>query len=222
MDDQVSLKEFVSAEGLDDWRLLSDGANAFYRTSSLAESVRFAQAISLLPEVEHHPPDIDIRQDGVTVRVISMDGEHYGPSQRDIAVARAVSDAARSLGLKPDITEIQSVLVVPGAASVPELLPFWQAAFGYIPRPDSPDEDLVDPRWRGPAFWFEEMRETRPGGFGAIHLAVWVPIEEAQARVDAALAAGGRIVRDEFAPSWWTLADPAGNEVDISTVFARD
>ena len=30
------------------------------------------------------------------------------------------------------------------------------------------------------------------------------------------------VVRDEFAPSWWTLADPAGNEADISTVRGRD
>lgn len=222
MDDQVSLKEFVEAEGLGDWRLLSDGANAFYRSASLAESVAFARAISEIPGIERHPPDMDIRQDGVTVRLISMDEQDYGPSRRDIEVARAISAAARDAGVVPDISALQSVLVVPGAAGVPGLLPFWRAALGYVPRPDSPQEDLVDPRWRGPAFWFEEMQETRPGGYGAIHLAVWVPIEEAQARVDAALAAGGRIVRDEFAPSWWTLADAAGNEVDISTVAGRD
>ena len=38
--------------------------------------------------------------------------------------------------------------------------------------------------------------------------------------VAAALAAGGRLVRDH-APMWWTLADAAGNEVDISTVQGR-
>src|ERR1035437_2772478 len=27
-----------------------------------------------------------------------------------------------------------------------------------------------------------------------------------------ALAAGGRMGRDQFAPAWWTLADTAGNE----------
>jgi 4a-hydroxytetrahydrobiopterin dehydratase len=34
-----------------------------------------------------------------------------------------------------------------------------------------------------------------------------------QARISAALAAGGRVVADR-APDWWTLADPEGNEVD--------
>jgi len=51
---------------------------------------------------------------------------------------------------------------------------------------------------------------------------MWVPYEQAEARMAAALAAGGRMVRDEFAPSWWTLADAAGNEVDIATTRGRD
>jgi 4a-hydroxytetrahydrobiopterin dehydratase len=101
-------------------------------------------------------------------------------------------------------------------------MPFWQAALAYAPRGDTPDEDLVDPRGRGPAFWFEPMDEPRADGGGAIHVAVWVPHEQAEARVAAALAAGGRLVRDEFAPAWWTLADAAGNEADIATTTGRD
>jgi 4a-hydroxytetrahydrobiopterin dehydratase len=66
------------------------------------------------------------------------------------------------------------------------------------------------------------MREPRSGGGGAVHIAVWVPDDQAEERVAAALAAGGRMVRDEFAPQWWTLADAAANEVDISTIHGRD
>jgi 4a-hydroxytetrahydrobiopterin dehydratase len=80
----------------------------------------------------------------------------------------------------------------------------------------------VDPHDRGPGFWFETMDETRGDGGGNIHLGVWVPPERAEARVAAALAAGGHVVRDIEAPSWWTLADAAGNEVDIATVRGRD
>jgi len=29
------------------------------------------------------------------------------------------------------------------------------------------------------------------------------------------------MIRDEFAPSWWTLADAAGNEADIGTIANR-
>ncbi len=66
------------------------------------------------------------------------------------------------------------------------------------------------------------MEEPRADGGGAIHIAVWVPPEEAEARVAAALAAGGHIVRDDHAPAWWTLADAAGNEADVATVETRD
>ncbi len=75
----------------------------------------------------------------------------------------------------------------------------------------------MDPQDRGPRFWFEPMDAPRPDGIGAIHVGILVPGEQAEARVAAALAAGGRMVRDEFAPAWWTLADAAGNEVDIAT-----
>jgi 4a-hydroxytetrahydrobiopterin dehydratase len=49
-----------------------------------------------------------------------------------------------------------------------------------------------------------------------------VPPEQAEARVAAAVAAGGHLVRDEFAPSWWTLADTEDHEADVATVMNRD
>ena len=101
-------------------------------------------------------------------------------------------------------------------------MPFWRAVLGYEPRLDSPAEDLVDPLDRGAPFWFETMEEPRAEGGGAIHVSVWIPRDQAEGRVAAALAAGGHLVRDDYAPAWWTLADAAGNEVDISTTAPRD
>ena len=34
--------------------------------------------------------------------------------------------------------------------------------------------------------------------------------------------AGGRLVSDKHAPSWWTLADAEGNEADVATWVGRD
>jgi 4a-hydroxytetrahydrobiopterin dehydratase len=165
---------------------------------------------------------VDIRADGVTFRLISIDSEYMGMTERDVQVARRISAVARDLGLSADPSAVQTFLVIPGAPVTAEVMPFWKAVLGYQPRADSPDEDLVDPHDRGPGFWFEAMDEPRPDGGGAIHVAVWVPSEQAEARVAAALAAGGRVVRDDFAPSWWTLADAAGNEADVATVMGRD
>ena len=221
MSDAVTISEFYAAEGLEDWRVLSDGACACFRTRSFAEAVRFVQAIGAIAGVEGHPPDVDLRPHGVTVRLVTLTDAHMGMTTQDIAIARDVSAAARTLGLEAVPSALQSVLVVPGASVIAEVVPFWRALLGYEPRLDSPLEDLVDPHGRGPAFWFEQMEELRPDGGGAVHIAVWLPREEAEARVTAALAAGGRLVRD-FAPSWWTLADAAGNEADISTAHGRD
>jgi 4a-hydroxytetrahydrobiopterin dehydratase len=221
MTDGISPTQFHESQGVEDWRVVGDGACAYFRTGSFAASARLVQAISQLPGVENHTPNVDLRPDGVTVRLITYTDDYYGMSQRDVEMARQVSGAARRLGLSADPSAVQSVLVIPGATSAAEVMPFWRAALGYEPRRDSPGEDLVDPRDRGPGFWFERMNEPRADGGGAIHVAVWVPYEQAEARVAAALAAGGRMVRDQFAPSWWTLADAAGNEVDIATTRGR-
>ena len=217
----ISITDFLEADGLGAWRLLSDGACAHFRTGSLAESARFAAGIAALPEVEDHPPAIDIRESGVTVSMITLTEDYMGPSELDVTAARAISALAAERGLEADPAVLQSLLLIPGAPKGVDVIPFWRTVLGYAPRPDSPDEDLVDPHGRGIPLWFEEMDEPRGDGGGAVHLAVWLPIEAAEARVAAALAAGGTVVRDAYAPSWWTLADAAGNEVDVATVSGR-
>jgi hypothetical protein len=51
----------------------------------------------------------------------------------------------------------------------------------------------------------------------AMHVDVSVAREEAERRLAAALAAGGRIVDDSDAPAWWILADRPGNKVCIGS-----
>ena len=222
MIDGISPKQFHESEGVEEWRVLGDGACAYFRTGSFAAGARLVQAIGELAGVDDHPPDVDVRRDGVTVRLITYADDWYGVSARDVEMARRISAVARELGHTADPSAVQSLIVIPGAAVPAEVMPFWQAVLGYEPRRDSPAEDLVDPRNRAPGFWFERMHEPRPGGGGAVHVAVWVPPEQAEARVAAALAAGGRLVRDSHAPAWWTLADAAGNEADVSTTRSRD
>ncbi len=154
--------------------MLGDGACAYFRTGSFAAGARLVGAISALPGVEDQHPDVDVRRDGVTVRLITITEDHYGLSTRDVELARQISAVARGLGLAADPSAVQSLLVIPGAAVTAEVMPFWRAVLGYEPRPDSPDEDLVDPRRRAPGFWFERMEQPRPDGGGAIHVAIWV------------------------------------------------
>jgi 4a-hydroxytetrahydrobiopterin dehydratase len=219
MDDQLSPTEFLEATGGDDWRVVGDGACAFFRTGALAESARLVQAIA--DELgDDGAPDLDDRAGGVTVRLITATSDFMGMTGHDAELARRISAVARREGAAADPSRVASFLVIVGAGDVAQVMPFWEAALGYVRRPDSPEEDLVDPGDRLPGFWFEAMDEPRGDGEGAIHVAVWIPPEQAEERVAAALAAGGRLVRD-VAPSWWTLADAAGNEVDVSTIQGR-
>jgi len=44
-----------------------------------------------------------------------------------------------------------------------------------------------------------------------------VPHDLAQARIAAAIDAGGHLVTDKYAPAWWVLADAEGNEACVGT-----
>lgn len=222
MSEHIGARQFHEADGTQDWRVISEGACSFFRTGSFAAGARLVAAIAALPGVDAHHPDVDLRGDGVTVRLITHTHDYYGMSTDDVELARRISALARELGAPADPSAVQSLLVIPGAPDTAAVQPFWRAVLGYEPRGDSPEDDLVDPRARGAAVWLEGMQEPRPDGGGAIHVAVWLPAEQAEARVAAALAAGGRLVRDDFAPSWWTLADAAGNEADVATIAHRD
>lgn len=221
MSEHISAEQFEESQGVADWRVVEDGAGAFFRTDSFAQSAELVRAVSELQGVNAHPPKVDVRHDGVSFRLLTASDKWYGMTTTDVDLAREISRVAKGMGLTGDPGAVQSVLVIPGATDITKVVPFWRAVLGYEPRADSPDEDLVDPRRRGPSLWFEQMDEPRADGLGAIHIAVFVPYEHAEARIQAALAAGGHMVRDEFAPSWWTLADSAGNEADVATTRSR-
>jgi 4a-hydroxytetrahydrobiopterin dehydratase len=218
----MTVQAFRGADGTSDWPVIADCATTFFATDSLATSARLIQAIGAIEGVDGHRPRIDIRPGGVTVGLITATDDYMGLSRRDLELARAISAAAARLGLAADGTDVQSVQpIVIGAVDIPLVMPFWKALLGYVQRPDSPEEDIVDPRDRGPGIWFEkvdDLNAMRP----RMHVAVWVPPAQAEKRVAAAVAAGGTVIFDENAPSWWTLADPEGNEADVATTTGRD
>jgi len=217
----LSITQFRESDGMADWPVLADGATTFFRTDSFAASARLVQAIAELEGIERHRPDLDVRGDGVTVRLVTYTDTLFGMSSLDVELARGINRAAAELGLTADSSIVQSVApIVIGARDIAAIRPFWRALLGYVIRADSPEEDIIDPRFRAPGVWFEQMRKPSEGR-NRMHLAVWVPYAQAEARVAATVAAGGRIIF-ERAPAWWTLEDPEGNEADIATSMYRD
>ncbi len=186
------------------------GAHAHYRIASFAEGARFVSAIAETADAAGHYPDVDLRPDGVTIRAFTrQDG---GLSDRDIELAQRISAVARELGLEPDPSQLQVVGIAVAQDTDADVRPFWAAVFGYE---YLGAEDAIDPHRRNPHLWFHELEPPRPGR-GRVHIDVSVPADQAEARVAAALAAGGRIVDDSNAPQTWLLASPENHGVDIA------
>lgn len=211
--ERVRPQQFHEAAGVADWRVVGEGACAYFRTGSFEAYARFVRALGEIPGVGDESPDVDVRQKGVTVRLITVTDDYYGLTERHVELARQISAVARTLAIPADPSAVQTVQVTVDALAGPDVVAFWRALLGYQDRADS-GEDLMDPRRRGAPFYFQQMDAPRPQR-NRVHVDVWVPYDQAEARIAAALAAGGRLVNDADAPSNWVLADPEGNEACV-------
>jgi 4a-hydroxytetrahydrobiopterin dehydratase len=158
-----------------------------------------------------HDPDVDLRPEGVTVRTAS--GEYGALSQGDVELARRISAEARTLGIEADPSQVQVVGIAVAQDAGIDVGPFWAAVLGY--RHLGPNEDVVDPHRRNPHLSFQPLHPPRPGR-GRTHIDVSVPADQAEARVAAALEAGGRLADASRVPHWWSLASPENHGVDIA------
>jgi 4a-hydroxytetrahydrobiopterin dehydratase len=205
----ITAGQFHAADGVEDWRSLYHLVAAHFRTGTLARGTTFAAAIGrLADETEQQYVTVDLRPAGVTVALL----------RRDIALARRISAAAGELGITADPAAVQVVNITLDALAGAEVLPFWRAVLGYE---QVGDDYLTDPVRRGPGFGLQPLDAPRSQR-SRMHVDVAVPHDQAEARVAAALAAGGHLVSAEHAPKWWTLADAEGNEACIATWVGRE
>ncbi len=216
MVERITPQQFHAAVGVEDWRVVGPTASAYFGTGSFERGVEFVNEIARYAGEQNHHPDVDLRYPSVTVRLATH--EVNGLSERDIELAQTISLSARTLGLAADPTRVEDVQVTIDAIDIPSVRAFWRAVLNYR---DEGDEDLVDPNGRGPSFWFQQMDAPRTER-NRIHVDVSVPHDQAPSRVAAAIAAGGRLVTAEFAPSWWVLADPEGNEACVAIWMGRE
>jgi 4a-hydroxytetrahydrobiopterin dehydratase len=167
---------------------------------------------------------LDVRADGLHLALYSLAAGTV--TERDVELASAISATVSNLGLttSPGSTRtVQLMEIGIDALDITAIRPFWKAVLGYTDEPghDEPDDAIVDPDWQGPAIWFQQMDAPRPQR-NRIHFDIRVPREEANRRIEAAIAAGGRLTYDAEAPAFWVLADPEGNEICVCTWEGRD
>lgn len=200
-------KEFVAADGVDDWVVLHGGAAAVFRVGSLGEGAQLAAAIAAVAAAE---PGVlmTVAAGHLSVRLTR---DNLQLERRHVDLARAVSDVAREHGAEADRSAVQEVQLA--IAGKPDALDvrFWRAVLGYSEMSDK----AVDPLGHGSTVWMQELDPERPLRH-ALHVDVSLAREHAEERLATAVAAGGEIVDDSWAPRWWTLSDPAGNRVCIA------
>lgn len=202
-------REFLQADGVEDWVVLHGGPATFFRTKTMGEAAALAQAVTEVPCFAGSGSLLTIGDIGLTVR-LARDLWAIGPHHIDLA--RAISAVARESGATADRSAVQEVQVAVAAKAETIDLPFWRAVLGYSPMAD---DNAVDPLGHGSTVWMQPI----DGGKAlrhAMHIDVSVPREHIEARLAKALDAGGTIVDDSGAPGSWILSDRAGNRVCLA------
>jgi len=189
----------VGDPGLADWRLLLNRLHATFRAGSFVEAAAFVQRVA-----DSVTADVDLRPSGVV---------HISVPDDAVATAETISALAAEDGVPSEPLAAFIAEVAIDAMDIEAVRPFWKAVLGYV---DDDGPAIMDPAGIGPPFWFQQMDSPRPQR-NRIHIDVTVPHDVAESRIEAALAAGGTMVNDRFARSFWVLADPEGNEACICT-----
>jgi len=216
MDDKQALKGTeIFDEGLDGWRKVLNKLVARFETGDFNTGTALVTKIAEVADEANHHPDVDLRYPHVTVSLMSHDVNAI--TARDIRLARRISELAADAGVSaaahaPDVLEL--------ALDTPDyekIKPFWAAILGYEAKAD----EVTDRAERTPNIWFQETDSEAPDR-QRWHLDVSVPHDVSEARIQAALDAGGTLVSDERAPAFWVLADADGNKACICTWQSRD
>ena len=204
--------------GLVDWRKLAQALHARYSIPNYAAAAAFLTVVAQVAEAEGHHPDLRVTHGVIDISLCTHE-DGLWVTQKDIDMARRVSDIARESGLEPRPSEVTQLEIALDTSQEDIAGPFWS-----IVLTGSPDnkiyDSIFDPTGRVPGLWFQgtDAHETPRQRW---HFDLWLAPEVAEERIAAAVAMGGSVVDDSEAPSFTVLADPEGNRVCICTATER-
>ncbi|MEU3338922.1 VOC family protein [Streptomyces sp. NPDC006668] len=229
MEQPLSRQQASEAVHEQGWRYLLGTLQTSVPVRSLAQGISVtSDVVAVCGDDADQHLRVDARPDLVVLTLQSS--AHAWVTDRDVELAHRISATVREAGLRtePGIgtgaqRSVQLVEIAIDALDIARIRPFWKAVLGYADELGGagPEDPLVDPFRVGPAVWFQQMDRARPQR-NRVHLDVSVPHDEASWRVDAALAAGGRLVSATRAPAFWVLSDAEGNEACVTTWQGRD
>ncbi|QQY23804.1 4a-hydroxytetrahydrobiopterin dehydratase [Dermacoccus nishinomiyaensis] len=219
----------VAAQAPAGWTPIMGSLRARYRTGDFATGLRLVNLIGESAERWDHHPDVTLTYGDVIVSLVSHDVR--GITSRDLRMARLSAEHAAHLGLEPDVAGLTQIDPGLDTAHADEVAPFYSALFAAPLR----DGEPVDPSGQTPTVWWQAPDDAdSPDGDAADdsqlppadheqrwHFDVWVAAEAAEQRLAAVLDAGGRLVSDAHAPSFWVVEDADGNRHCICTPAGR-
>ena len=204
-------KDFLAAEGIDDWVVLHGGATAVFRVGSLEEAARLAGSVAAIPglagsgalltvadDQAHRPADA-ATSGGSSRGISSLPGRSPRSPGRTVRAAdrAAVQEVQLAIAAKPDAID----------------LGFWRAVLGYDPMSE---DNAVDPLGHG-IDRVDAGPRPRPSRCG-MRCTSTCPSPASTRRHGSpppSPQAAGSWTTSE-APGAWILADRAGNKVCIA------
>ncbi|QCY44475.1 4a-hydroxytetrahydrobiopterin dehydratase [Micrococcus luteus] len=211
----------VAAEELADWRLLAGRLHARFVPADYATGLEFVARIGAAAEAADHHPETTLTYGDVLLTLSSHDVG--GVTSRDVRLARRVSALAEELGIRADPGGLSRVEIGLDTARGEEHARFYAALLGARVMHEG---EVADPSLQAPTLWWQGPAAEGSAGEAPLpgpeveqrwHFDVWVAPEEAEARLRAGLDAGGRLVSDAAAPSFWVVEDVDGNRSCICT-----
>ncbi|HEY0003124.1 MAG TPA: 4a-hydroxytetrahydrobiopterin dehydratase [Actinoplanes sp.] len=199
----------IADQKLEGWAYLYAFLKTRIATPDFAAGLALVNAIGAVAEELDHHPDVDLRYSFVEIRLRSHDVGAV--TERDIRLARRIDELVASAGLTTDRAELLHLELGLDSPDAQRVGDFWAAVLGTENR----GAEVVDPAGVQPTVWFQESGSDEPRQ--RWHFDLWVEPERVQPIIDRAIAAGGSLVSDAAAPSFWVLADAEGNRVCLCT-----
>ncbi len=204
----------VVSDQLSDWRMLIDQLHASFDTGDFVTAVTLVDAITVAAQEMDHHPDLDLAYGRLDVRLASHDVG--GVTSRDVALARAISKLALTVGAAPHPERTSVLELGLDTADEAQIRPFWAALLDYDTVQASGEIQLRDATGRRATIWFQPT-DAHDVPRQRWHLDLRIPPEVVNGRIAAAIEAGGELVDDTAAPAFWVLADPQGNRACLTT-----
>lgn len=211
MSERLKIAEVIAAD-LPDWRMIQNALYATFKTGDFVAGLTLVEHIAEAAETANHHPDLTLTYPSVAVKLNSHDVG--GVTERDLDLARVISGLAAAAGHEVTTTHtvVDFGLDTHDHAAIG---PFWAAILGG----KAEDDEVITPAGL-PDVWFQEADEVATPA-QRWHPDVWIPHDQTEVRIKAALDAGGTLVDDSHAPEFWVLADQQGNKVCICTDLER-